>query len=214
MQTSRYPPWARHLHWLVFILVTCALVLIYIHHWTPRGSALHASAKWAHTQFGIAVLLVMLPRLVLRGRRRREPPIVPPPPRGQEWLAKVVHLALYVLLIVTPLLGIANRAWNPAGWDFLGIPLPHVASPDRQFAHMLEGVHENFGNILMYLAMIHAVAALFHHFVQRDNTLQRMLPAGKPANDGGGQPRHASLRIPDGTLGGERDAVASAEDAR
>lgn len=181
MPLSRYPNWTRHLHWLVFLLVTCALVLIYIHHWTPRGTEIHANAKWAHMQFGLAILLVMLPRLVLRARSGREPPIVPPAPAWQACPARFVHLALYVLLVVTPLLGIANRAWNPGAWDFLGIPMPHVAQPDRAFAHMLEGVHETFGNLLMYLAALHAVAALMHHYIRRDNVLRRMLP---PAREG------------------------------
>lgn len=176
MPDSRFSTWTRHLHWVVFILVACALLLIYIHAWTPRGSWLHGSAKWAHMQFGLAVLLVMLPRLLVRRRAGANPPITPTTPRWQMAAAKVMHLALYVLLIVTPLLGIANRLWSTGAWDFLGIPMPHVAAPDRAFSHMLEGIHGDFGNILMYLAGAHALIALFHHFVQRDNTLRRMLP--------------------------------------
>lgn len=176
MSDSRYSAWTRRLHWLVFLLVACALLLIYIHDWTARGTALHANAKWAHMQFGIAVLLVMLPRLLVRSRSKA-PSVEPPLPGWQAWLSKATHLALYVLLFATPLLGIANRMWSPGAWDFLGIPLPHVAHPDRGFSHVLENIHEDFGNILMYLAAIHAVAALFHHFVQRDNVLRRMLPS-------------------------------------
>jgi cytochrome b561 len=175
-----YSPWTRRLHWLVFGLVAAALLLIYIHGWTARGTAIHATAKWAHTQFGIAVLLVMLPRLLVRSRRKA-PRVAPPLPAWQAWLAKITHLALYVLLFATPLLGIANRMWNPGAWDLLGIPLPHVAHPDRGFAHVLESIHGDFGNLLMYLAAVHAAAALFHHFVRRDDTLKRMLP--KPSAD-------------------------------
>ncbi len=178
MSEFRYSPWVRSLRWLVFMLVAAALMLIYIHTWTPRGTALHAGAKWAHMQFGIAILLVMLPRLLVPSRSRptaTEPSL----PRWQAFPAQVMHLTLYVLLLATPLLGIANRAWNPGAWGFLGIPLPHVAHPDRQFAHMLEGIHENFGNLLMYLAALHAAAALIHHFVQRDDVLRRMLPSAR-----------------------------------
>lgn len=176
MPDPRYSAWTRHLHWLVFGLVACALLLIYIHGWTARGTAIHANSKWAHTQFGIAVLLVMLPRLLVRSRGKT-PSVQPPLPAWQAWLSRTTHLALYVLLFATPLLGVANRMWSPGAWDFLGIPLPHVANPDRGFAHVLEDIHGDFGNILMYLAAIHAAAALFHHFVRRDNTLKRMLPA-------------------------------------
>lgn len=178
MSDSHYSTWVRRLHWLVFLLVAGALLLIYIHGWTARGTALHANAKWAHMQFGIAVLLVMLPRLLARSRSKT-PPVSPPAPRWQDALAKAMHLALYILLFATPLLGIANRMWNPGAWDFLGIPMPHVAQPDKVFAHKIEDIHETFGNVLMYLAALHAAAALFHHFVQRDNALKRMLPPAR-----------------------------------
>lgn len=175
MQDSRYAPWIRRLHWLVFILVACALALIYLHGWSPKGSALRANAKWAHMQFGMAILLVMLPRLLVR-TRGHAPPITPRPPNWQAMLAKTVHVVLYLLLFATPLLGIASRLWNPAEWDFLGIALPHVATPDKDIAHQIQEIHETFGNVLMYLAAAHAVAAFTHHFIQRDDTLKRMLP--------------------------------------
>ncbi|HEX7325515.1 MAG TPA: cytochrome b/b6 domain-containing protein [Rhodanobacteraceae bacterium] len=171
-----YRPWVRRLHWTVFILVACALLLIYIHGWTERGAPAHAGAKWAHMQFGMAVLLVMLPRLLVRVRHGKAPPIAPAAPRWQTLLAHAVHYALYALLLATPLLGIANRMWNPGDWDFLGIPMPHVVTPDHAFAKTLEGVHKTLGNTVMYLAAAHALAALIHHFVRRDNTLRRMLP--------------------------------------
>jgi cytochrome b561 len=176
MPDSRYAPWIRRLHWLVFILVACALALIYLHDWSPRGSALKTDAKWAHMQFGMAILLVMLPRLLIRSRHLREPAIVPPSPRWQMVIAKSVHVALYLLLFATPLLGIATMAWSGTPWNFLGLSLPGVAVPDRAFSHQLQGIHGTLGQILMYLAAAHAVLALFHHFVQRDNTLRRMLP--------------------------------------
>jgi cytochrome b561 len=182
MSDSRYTPWIRRLHWLVFVLVACALVLIYLHGWLPKGSALRANAKWAHMQFGMAILLVMLPRLLVRSRGGSAPPITPKPPPWQTMLAKTVHAALYVLLFGTPMLGIATMAWSGKPWNFLGIPLPSVPVPDRHFSHQLEHIHETCGNILMYLAAAHALAALVHHFFQRDDALKRMLP---PARDSG-----------------------------
>jgi superoxide oxidase len=175
MPAARYAPWIRRLHWLVFLLVTGALVLIYTREWTARGTTLHAEARWAHTQFGIAVLLLMLPRLFVRVRGSA-PPIAPPPPRWQNLVAKTVHVALYVLLFATPILGVTMMVLTGRPWSFLGIPLPHLATPDRPLAHQLEHFHGTCGNILMYLAAVHAAIALFHHFVQRDDTLERMLP--------------------------------------
>jgi cytochrome b561 len=176
MSDSRYAPWLRRLHWAIFVMVACALLLIYARGWTPRGSALHADVQWAHMQFGIAILLIMLPRLLARARHRAAPPITPPSPRWQMLLAHLVHVVLYLLLFATPILGITMMVSKGHPWNFLGIPLPYVSHPDRAFVHSLEDVHGTVGNILMYLAGAHALIGLYHHFVQRDDTLMRMLP--------------------------------------
>ena len=175
MNDLRYSPWTRRLHWLIFILVAFSLILIYAHGWSPKGSSIRALFKWTHIQFGIVILLVMLPRMIVRWRGGR-PPIVPPLPSWQEWLAHLMQFVLYVLLFAVPLLGIANRMWSLDAWNFLGIPLPHVALPDKVFSHKLEDIHGTLGNVLMYLAGAHAVIALTHHFVLRDSTLRSMLP--------------------------------------
>lgn len=89
MNDLRFSLWSRRFHWLVFILVVAALALIYAHAWSPKESPLRAVFKWAHMQVGIVILLVMLPRIIVRWRTSR-PPITPPPARWQKWLANLV----------------------------------------------------------------------------------------------------------------------------
>ena len=176
MSTARYAAGLRHLHWLIALLIVAALVLIELKGWLPRGSAERSAVKWAHMQFGIAVLLLMLPRLLVR-LRASVPPISPPPPRWQDRLGQLIHLALYLLAFAVPLLGVAMMVAAGKPWDLLGLPLPTLATPDAGLAKNLESLHETVGNMLMWLAITHATAALFHHFVRRDDTLRRMLPA-------------------------------------
>src|SRR5690606_41301410 len=118
MGTSHYTPWARRLHWLVALAVTLALVLIETRGWFERGSALREGIKWGHMQFGVAVLLLMLPRLLVRFRAA-VPPITPPPAAWQDAIARLVHAALYLLLIAVALLGIATMASSGEDWAFL-----------------------------------------------------------------------------------------------
>src|SRR3546814_4922242 len=54
MNDTRYPLWTRRFHWLVFILVASALILIYAHGWSPKGSTMRDAFKWAHIQIGRA----------------------------------------------------------------------------------------------------------------------------------------------------------------
>lgn len=182
LRQSRYSPWVRHLHWLIFVLVAGALALIYLQDLAPKGSELRANLKWAHVQFGIAALLVMLPRLLVRLRHHGdEPPITPSPPRWQVRMSRLIHVTLYALLFAVPLLGVSMMLAKGTPWDFAGVALPVLPAPDRSLAHAIAEVHETLGNVLMYLAGFHAAAALFHHVFQRDDTLRRMLPARRTA---------------------------------
>ena len=174
MSTIRYAPWLRRLHWLIALFVVCALVLIEIKGWFPRGSALRGGVKWAHMQFGMAVLLLMVPRLLVRARTT-VPPISPRPPRWQDLLSKLVHLTVYLLAFAVPMLGISMMFAAGKPWNLLGVPLPVLGTTDSDLAHRIGDIHETVGDVLMWLALAHAAAALFHHYVQRDDTLQRML---------------------------------------
>ena len=174
VSTIRYAPWLRRLHWLIALLVACALVLIDIRGWFPRGSTWRGGVKWAHMQFGMAVLLLMVPRLLVHARTA-VPPISPRPPRWQDMLSKLVHLAVYLLAFAVPLLGVAMMFVAGKPWNLLGLPLPVLGAADRDLAHRIEAIHETAGNVLMWLAIAHVAAALFHHYVQRDDTLLRML---------------------------------------
>jgi cytochrome b561 len=54
-----------------------------------------------------------------------------------------------------------------------------IASPwsaNRSFARSMKDVHEVLANTLVILAVLHAAAALAHHWLLRDRTLLRMLP--------------------------------------
>lgn len=175
MFTTRYAPWVRRLHWLVALSIASALVLIEIKGWFPRGSFARDAVKWGHMQFGVAVLLLMLPRLLVRFRHA-SPPISPAPSRWQAFLARGAHLLLYALALAVPLLGVVMMMAAGKPWNLLGLSLPVLAQPDMALARSIKGIHETAGDVLMWLAVAHAAAALFHHYIQRDDTLLRMLP--------------------------------------
>lgn len=173
MTTTRYASSQRFLHWLIAALVVLALASIELKGWLPKGSSERALAKWTHTQFGISVLLLSLVRLAVY-RRSKVPPISPPPPAWQMLAARLMHIALYVLTLAVPLLGVAMMFQAGKSWGFVGLSLPIAMPPDSVLANRLEDIHETAGNLLLWLAVAHAAAALYHHVVQRDDTLLRM----------------------------------------
>ena len=129
---------------------------------------------------GLRILLLLVVRLVWR--------FADPPPRPEQtplgpWLdlaGRVVHYALYTLLVVVPVAGIILQFARGDALSIFG--LYEIASPwskDRAFASAVAGVHELLANALVTLAALHAVAALIHHWVLRDRTLTRMLPGSR-----------------------------------
>ena len=132
-----------------------------------------------HFSAGSCVLLLMLSRLVMRFRHRT-PAIVPKPAHWQTGLAHLTHLAIYLLFITLPVLGILSRFWLGRDWWIFGIPMPVSAAPDPDLADTLIDWHETLVPLGYWLIGLHALAALAHHYLFKDNTLLRMMPARKP----------------------------------
>jgi cytochrome b561 len=93
--------------------------------------------------------------------------------------SKAVHYLLYALLVIQAALGFAFRWAQGHAVAFFGlfaIPGPYGAL-DKPTRHLLHGLHEDVAWIIVTLALGHALAALYHHYVLKDRVLERMLPA-------------------------------------
>lgn len=176
--STRYPLSLRAIHWLTVLAIVAAAILTGSEeHEGEGGSAVSgiAAMPW-HYAAGLAVLLLLIPRIVLR-IRARVPPIIPTPGRFTALTARAVHLALYAFLLAVPLLGWLQLGYGgePLALPWLGWQLPALVQPDPQAKEVAEELHEVLANILYGLIALHVVAAFWHHAVRRDNTLKRML---------------------------------------
>jgi cytochrome b561 len=59
---------------------------------------------------------------------------------------------------------------------FWGLELPGLIAENKETGEFIEEIHELAGQAGYFLIGFHALAALFHHYFLRDNTLTRMLP--------------------------------------
>jgi superoxide oxidase len=59
---------------------------------------------------------------------------------------------------------------------FFGLQLPSLIGENENLVRLFKGIHEAGATLGYFLIAGHAAAALFHHYVVRDNTLQRMIP--------------------------------------
>jgi cytochrome b561 len=104
------------------------------------------------------------------------PLIQPAIPRLQEISAKLLHLALYTLMIGMPLTGWLLLSATGKPIPFFGLQFPALIAENKDLAAQIKELHEVVGTAGYFLIGLHAAAAFYHHYVQRDNTLTRMLP--------------------------------------
>lgn len=172
----RYSPALRRLHWLMALLVGLAYLLIEQRGLFPRGSAPRAAMVQGHYWMGLSILLLAAWRLWLR-RREGSPPVTPALYVWNAWAARLLHVALYLFFVVQPLLGLAT-AWSDGKQvllPFTDIALPALLPENEALAEALEDLHGSIGELFYWVIGAHVAAALWHHFLRRDDTLRRML---------------------------------------
>jgi cytochrome b561 len=173
---SRYTLTAISLHWLVAILIISAFCLgvtmTNIPGLTPTKLKYFSWHKWVGvTIFGLACLRLLW-------RLTHTPPAYPNSmPRWQQNAAHSVHGLLYVLIFAIPLSGYFYSLAAGIPVVYLGIvPLPVFIGPDQELKAILKSVHYALNVVLLVMFCLHVLAALKHQFIDRDRTLQRMLP--------------------------------------
>lgn len=166
------------LHWLMLLLIVAVYAAINLREFYPRGSDIREAFKMWHFMLGLSVFLLVLVRIVARAIGGT-PAITPRPPQWQNIIAKVTHFGLYALMIGMPIGGwlILSASGKPI--PFFGLELPALVAPNKDFAGQIKELHETFGTVGYYLIGLHAAAALFHHYIAKDNTLRRMMPGAR-----------------------------------
>lgn len=176
---ARYSGVAMALHWVTAALVVTLLALgWWMNHFVPDHSPQQDAIQWWHVSFGLTLLIVVATRIAWRALHR-PPPLVSGMARWERRLASVVHVVLYVLLLVQPLVGwamMSSRAEPLSLWGLSIPPLPGVPVHDRPFSRGLSHLHTDW-IVWTYLAVLflHVGGALKHQF-DGHPVLWRMVP--------------------------------------
>ncbi|WP_316979654.1 cytochrome b [Shumkonia mesophila] len=167
---QRYTNTLIVLHWLTALCVVVAWFL------GEGGRHIRENPPIWHFAFGLAVLVLLVPRLVARLVGGAPPP----EPHDAPLLrlaAKVGHATLYAFLIAMPLSGWYAASALGVPVTLWGVTLPALTAPVPQPPGLVAELHSNGGTVLLVLAGLHGLMALYHHFVLKDDTLRRMTPA-------------------------------------
>jgi cytochrome b561 len=172
---DRYSVVTIVLHWLVAVLVfglfALGFYMVDLTYYDPW----YRSAPALHKGIGVAVFLLVLFRLAWRWKRG-----VPKPatsgPQWQRRVAAAVHVLLYALLVAVPISGyfISTADGRPLE-VFSLFSIPSLVSSVDNLEDIAGAIHKFLAYTLIGIAMVHAAAALKHHFIAKDDTLRSMM---------------------------------------
>lgn len=163
------------LHWVMALaiagLFALGLYMVGLDYYDPW----YNTAPHIHQSLGVLLALLLAVRLAVR---LALPPPAPLPSISpiERALAGIVHWQLYALTLLVVVTGYLiasadHTAIQVFSW-FSVPPLPVALENQEDVAGVW---HEWLAWILIVLSGLHAVAALKHHFYDRDDTLRRML---------------------------------------
>jgi cytochrome b561 len=165
----------RLLHWLTVGCMLLVFVLAFsIDFAASRAS--HNDILQLHRLMGLTIWLITLFRLVWR-QNATYPDWPGDMTKAMRVLARITEYSLYAMLVLQPILGVmqTNAHGDRVSLPFVG-QLPALIGKNLPLAGQLLAAHKAVGFSLLGLIAFHATAALFHHFVRRDDVLRRMLP--------------------------------------
>ena len=172
---ERYTAAAQLFHWLTALLVLGAFIVSIGGPEMRVYSPANDFSRGLHELLGMCVFALTAMRMGWRAAF--PPPRSPEMPAWMELGAKLGHWAIYGLLAAVPLTAILG-AWfegHPLTMLVVGNIQPWLP-PSRQAGLVLADIHRWLGDVLIWLAGLHAAAALYHHFWRRDAVLLSMLP--------------------------------------
>lgn len=172
---------SRYLHWLT---ATFILVLMII------GFYMVNTETWGlydwHKSLGLIALVLIALRMVYCLKRGWPEP-VRQYPRHEQAASHIVHWLLLVGILALPLTGMlysgaSGHGFGVFGWTLMPENYGDAGVVPHNEALGLWGqwAHSVLGYGLAFVIALHLLGALKHHFLDRDDTLRRML--GRPAS--------------------------------
>lgn len=179
--STHYDPISRAFHWLTAIAILAAFILGPEHFGRMIRDGVDPATRsgivW-HETLGITIFALTLLRLIWVAFRR-------PAPRFEmagwmQWASGATHLALWVLMLITPMAAMLALGSEAHPLTLLGgirvNEMPAIANAAIASWADWGEVHGFLGDAIIALAGLHAVAAIYHHVMLKDGVLVSMLP--------------------------------------
>ncbi len=171
-QVAYFHPALRFLHWLMAAAIMAMLFMGIA--MVSTVSSMHALLVSIHKPLGVMLLVLAVVRLWLRVYTT-VPSLPASVPAWQRRLANLSHWALYILMFLQPLIGLAMQ--SAAGYPISlvgGFVLPPLLPVNNNLFAILRPLHSLVALVLFITVMLHLAAALFHALLLRDGVFTSM----------------------------------------
>ena len=182
---ERYGRVAQAFHWTIATLFLVNYPIAFVAHDWPRDTsedvAFVATLFSWHKTLGVLVFALAVLRVAWALGNTR-PRLLNAERRLEAFAASTIHWVLYAAILLLPLAGMVVH-WASVGFAPLLVPFPeHVAvvPVSERVAGVAAVVHKALALAILASIALHVAGALKHHFIDRDQTLVRMLPFRRP----------------------------------
>jgi superoxide oxidase len=165
------------LHWATALLVLAMFASAWLHSVAEAHESVYAAALiQLHRSLGATIWVATGLRLAWRLTNAELPPFPVDMTKVHRAIIKLSEYILYALLLVQPATGLGIALFNGRAFALYLWRIPQLLPQDKAISAGFHSAHELGAWALGALAAGHASAALFHHFVLRDDVLQCMAP--------------------------------------
>jgi cytochrome b561 len=192
---TRYTKTAKILHWLIAIAIFGMFALGWymsdlpkegpkqmaydlfdwgIYTWTLSEEASPRTFYFnLHKSIGITIFALIAVRIFWR-ITHKAPAMLASYKAWETKLASGVHRLLYVLMVALPLSGLVMAVASKYGVKWFGVEF--IGGLDNTpLREVFKEAHEIIGVVILLIIIVHIVGALKHKFIDKDETLDRML---------------------------------------
>jgi len=173
---NSYDPIQRDFHWLMAaVILTAICVGIYAAD-LPKEDTTRGFWFGIHKSLGMTAFFLAILRIgwrLLKSTPRYRVPLG----RFTALAAWAAHSALYILMVAVPIGGyvLSTASGRPVTWFGL-FTFPSLVPVDKPLAKLADDAHVTGAFILVTLIGLHIGAAVWHHWIKRDEVMARMAP--------------------------------------
>jgi cytochrome b561 len=172
---QKYSITTRIIHWLsallVFFMFISGWYMVELDYYSPWYNHLPE----LHYTFGVVLMfiwLIKIIRLFTGHQKRLSPPVKP----FERILSQITQSLFYLFIITLVTTGyLMMTAEGQAKILFQFIHLPALTQFSGQVVDTMGWIHEYGAYILMVFVALHVIGALKHHFIDKDDTLKRII---------------------------------------